>query len=106
MFVHFCHATASLLDFGLISQNVSKITKKMVLVRPSPAEIVLNHLVGPSEVPGGSASNISIASTFVTARKGGPLRFSMADYSYSSVYATLIYTVYRRLCDYFDRDFN
>ena len=71
-----------LLDFGLISQNVSKITKKMVLVRPSPAEIVLNHLVGPSEVPGGSASNISIASTFVTARKGGPLRFSMADYSY------------------------
>ena len=53
----------------------------MVLVRPSAAEIVLNHLVGPSEVPGGSASNISIASTFVTALKGGPLRFSMADYS-------------------------
>ena len=62
-----------LLDFGLISQNVSKITKKMVLVRCSPAEIVLNHLVGPSEVPGGAASNISIASTFVTPRKGGPL---------------------------------
>ena len=40
--------------------------KKKVLERCSTAEIVLNHLVGPSEVPGGAVSNISMASTFVT----------------------------------------
>ena len=34
-------------------------------MRCSTAETVLNHLVGPSEVPRDSAANISIASTFV-----------------------------------------
>ena len=91
MFVHLCHATASLwMSAGFRSDQSKcvKKNKKMVLVRRLAAEIILNHLVGPSEVPGGSASNISIASTFVTARKGGPLRFSMADYSYPDMHYT------------------
>lgn len=64
-------------------ENMTEKTEKTVSGRPFSSETVLNHLVVSGEVGCGPVSNISMASTFRTERKGPPLCFSRADYSYS-----------------------